>query len=144
MPSPIKRQADKTSRSQPASGAARVGEMWEVKVPPARKGWHPMARDIYNSLKTSGQSVYYQNSDWRMAQAACDIIDFIWKGSFQVRGSAMLMGEANSILEKLGVTEGARIQAMRVELEHPVEEEMSEEEATLLDYERMLEASLGD
>lgn len=107
MPPPIKRSSDKTSRSQPLSGPARIGEMWEVKIPPARKGWHTVARDIYNSLKTSGQSVYYQNSDWRMAQAACDIISTIWDSNFTLRGSAMLMAEANGILEKLGVTEGA-------------------------------------
>jgi len=115
-----------------------MGEMWDVKIPPMSSSWHPRAKAIYKSLKTSGQSVYYQNSDWEMARAACDIIDFVWSGNFQVRGSAMLMAEANSILEKLGVTEGARRQVMRVELELPVEEEVSEEELAIAEYEAEL------
>lgn len=140
MPSPIKRNSDKTSRSQPLSGAPRVGEMWDVKIPPMKGDWHPRAKMLYRSLKSSGQSVYYQNSDWAMAVVACDLLSHCYEMNFYK--CTMMLAEINTILTQLGVTEGARRQSMRVELELPVEEEMSEEEQTLLEYEALLDSSL--
>jgi hypothetical protein len=46
-------------KSVPAQGA--------VKPPAANKDWHPVAKRWFQSLKDSGQSVYYEPSDWAMA-----------------------------------------------------------------------------
>lgn len=34
---------------------------------PAEQSWHPVALNWYNSLPESGQSIYYQPSDWAIA-----------------------------------------------------------------------------
>jgi len=39
-----------------------------VTVPPPDPGWHDLARDWYESLAESGQSTYYQPSDWATAR----------------------------------------------------------------------------
>lgn len=126
MPTPIKRNGDKTSRSQPLSGAPRTGEMRDVKIPRGDPDWHPRAKALFASLKSSGQSDYYQNSDWQIALIACDLLSYCYKVNWYK--CTMLLAEINTMLTQLGVTEGARRQTMRVELEFPVEEEQSAEE----------------
>lgn len=139
MVQPIKRDNDKTSRSQPLSGAPRHGEMREVKIPGVPSEWHPRAKSWYRSLKTSGQADYFQNSDWQQALMAGDLITFIWNGKFLVRGSAMMMSELSTMLGQLGTSEGARRQIMRVELDVPIEQEDSEEQKNASMYAFMLD-----
>jgi hypothetical protein len=100
--------------------------MRDVKIPAGNKDWHPRAKALYASLKTSGQSDYYQNSDWQIALIACDLLSYCYGVNFYK--CTMLLAEINTMLTQLGVTEGARRQTMRVELEFPVEEEQSAEE----------------
>lgn len=38
-----------------------------MTVPAADKKWHPVAARWYRSLKTSGQAVFYEPSDWAVA-----------------------------------------------------------------------------
>lgn len=61
-------------RSRKSKDAAPVthGVMQPVRIPAADRDWHPIAKRLYNSLKTSGQSDFYQNSDWAMAWSLCD------------------------------------------------------------------------
>lgn len=61
-------------RSRKSKDALPVthGVMRPVSIPRADPEWHPIAKRLYNSLKTSGQSDYYQNSDWAMAFSLCD------------------------------------------------------------------------
>jgi hypothetical protein len=41
-------------------------------VPAADRDWHPIARDWYRSLRLSGQSRYYEPSDWQTARMLAD------------------------------------------------------------------------
>lgn len=43
------------------------GTLDEVKSPSADPRWHPYARSWFNSLGESGQSVFYEPSDWTFA-----------------------------------------------------------------------------
>jgi hypothetical protein len=52
------KQEDKPD-SVPVNGA--------VKPPPVNSDWHPIAKRWFKSLKDSGQSIYYEPSDWGMA-----------------------------------------------------------------------------
>ncbi len=38
-----------------------------VKIPTASRTWHPAAKKWYASLAKSGQSIYYEPSDWATA-----------------------------------------------------------------------------
>lgn len=122
MPTPIKRDNEKSTKHQPKSGAPRHNTMRPVRIPAAKKEWCKEARDLYNSLKSSGQSDYYQNSDWQMARIACDLLTHCYKQNFYK--CTMMLAEINEMLKQLGATEGARRQSMRVELDvvTPVEE----------------------
>lgn len=53
-------KAEKASTEQVPAGP-------EVQAPEADEGWHPVARRWYEALSTSGQSRFYEPSDWATA-----------------------------------------------------------------------------
>jgi hypothetical protein len=110
--------------------------MRDVRIPPAKGTWCKEARDWYNSLKTSGQSDYYQNSDWQMARICGDLITHVYEAKFY--RMTMMIAEINSMMAKLGTSEGDRRQTMRVELDLPEVEELSEEDEAENHYENVL------
>lgn len=65
-----KRIGDRLGHVTKAEKAAvsQVDVSGAVKVPPASQTWHPIARDWYRSLKDSGQSRYFEPSDWQAAR----------------------------------------------------------------------------
>ena len=122
---PPKRDAERTRTATPLSGAARHGQLRPVSIPNAdRKNWHPRALSWYESLKSSGQQDYYQDSDWQMAKIIADYLT-LWYS----KPRAMDMANIETMMSKLGTTEGARRQILRVELDEIVEEDRS---ATLI------------
>ena len=139
MPTPIKRDNEKSTKHQPKSGAPRHNAMRPVRIPAAKKEWCKEARDLYNSLKSSGQSYYYQNSDWQMARIACDLLTHCYAMNFYK--CTMMLAEINEMLKQLGATEGARRQSMRVELDVVTPEEESPEQAAQNEYAEALIAA---
>lgn len=45
-----------------------------VEIPEPSESWDPIARAIWESLATSGQSRYYEPSDWSTAYLMCESI----------------------------------------------------------------------
>lgn len=85
----------------------------EVTRPPTQAHWHPIAKDWYESLAISGQSMFYEPSDWAAAQYVADIITRnLSAGKF----SAVLFAAAWSAMGELMTTEGSR-RRLRLELE---------------------------
>ena len=65
-----KRSDDRRRRNKPAAGAittADAGATSDVVAPPADPDWHPVAAQLYAALADSGQSRWYEPSDWGMA-----------------------------------------------------------------------------
>lgn len=122
MPGPApKRSAERVRTAEPASGPARMGGLRPVTIPNAdRKNWHVRATSWFDSLKTSGQADFYQDSDWAMAKIIADYLTLWYE-----RPRAMDMANIETMMSKLGTTEGARRQILRVELEAPSEEDRS-------------------
>lgn len=110
--------------------------MRPVRIPAAKATWCKEARDWYNSLKTSGQSDYFQNSDWQMARFCGDLISHVYEQRFY--RMTMMIAEINSMMAKLGTSEGDRRQTMRVELDLPEVEEQSEEDEAEDHYDNVL------
>lgn len=134
MPGPApKRDAERTRRAEPASGAARHGELRPVKIPPADPQWHKRAKELYKSLKTSGQADYYQDSDWAYARILCDYLTRWYQ-----RGGAMDGANIETMMSKLGMTEGSRRQILRVELDLPEDERPDAELVAIGGYQSML------
>lgn len=131
---PPKRDAERARTNEPASGAARHGELRPVNIPNAdRKNWHPRAISWYESLKTSGQSDYFQDSDWATAKIVCDYLT-----QWYERPRAMDMANIMGLMAQLGTTEGSRRQILRVELDQPVVEEKSAQLVAIESYRDVL------
>lgn len=137
MPGPApKRAAERTRTPDPKSGVARHGELRAVKIPPADRDWHKRAKEFYNSLKTSGQADYFQDSDWAYARVLCDYLTLWYE-----RPRAMDGANIEAMMSKLGATEGARRQILRIELDLPEEETPDAQLYAIGGYEKLLGVS---
>jgi hypothetical protein len=76
-----KRIGDRLGNLTKADRAAvtQVTMTGPVKVPPAGRHWHPLARDWYRSLAESGQSRYYEPSDWQAARLVAEQLTRLMK-----------------------------------------------------------------
>lgn len=135
---PIPNHSSDLSRSRDANRGDRPslvkGERRPVTIPHAGKDWHPAARRIYDSIKTSGQSDFYQNSDWAYAWSVCDDLSNFKNMS---RPSAQMAAVVYTALGNLLLTEGDRRRA-RIELEHPHEEEKPASVSLIEEYKQGL------
>jgi hypothetical protein len=108
--------------------------MKPVKIPNADRDWHPIARRLWDSLKTSGQSDFYQNSDWAFAYSLCEDLSYYKKSG---KRSGQMLQTIYSAFERLLVTEGDR-RRVRVELNEPETEQDSAAVLAIADYRQEL------
>lgn len=59
----------RNKKDQPTTTAAGAAA---VKAPAADRSWHPVAKWWYQSLAKSGQSQFYEPSDWALAQVVAE------------------------------------------------------------------------
>lgn len=123
------------SRKGSEEQETKRGMMRPVRVPRADPDWHPAAKQLYESLKKSGQSDFYQQSDWAYAWALMD--DFSY---YKLAGkrSAQMAQTLYSALGNLLVTEGDR-RRVRIELQEPEPETTPASVLAIADYKRELE-----
>jgi hypothetical protein len=107
-----------------------------VPVPDPDESWHPIARRWYESLAESGQSRFYEPSDWAAAQYAAEAMTRNLNAG--QRFSAQLFTGIWSAMNDLLTTEGDR-RRVRMELQRPAAGEVNEG-VTVLDDSR---AALG-
>lgn len=88
----------------------------KAEMPPPDEGWHQLARDMYCSLKDSGQSAFFEPSDWQAARFAAESTSRLLKNT--ERFSAVLLAAVNSMWSGLLMTEADR-RRLRIELEKP-------------------------
>lgn len=69
---PPKRSTQRRRRNEPAHPVVTADGAAEVPVPDADPQWHPVARRWFESLAASGQSVFYEPSDWATAFAVAE------------------------------------------------------------------------
>jgi hypothetical protein len=69
-----KRPEEKRRRNKDGGVQTEGKATANVKAPPAKKDWHAIAKAWYKSLKDSGQSEFYEPSDWAMAQIVAESI----------------------------------------------------------------------
>lgn len=116
-PGPIpKREDERRRRNKPEPGdeVKRAHGAPVVPVPEPDEGWHPIAWDWYRSLAESGQSRFYEPSDWHFARYVAEAMSRNLFGGFKM--SAQMFGAVMSGMTELLTTEGSRRRA-RVELE---------------------------
>lgn len=117
MPGPMpKRSADRVRRNKPET-VIKIGAAKKPTRPAEDKSWHIVAKRMYRSLKDSGQTEFWQQSDWEFARLAMDQLSkaLIAAGEKPIR--AGMLAELNKMFTDLMFTEPARRRA-RIELEH--------------------------
>lgn len=113
-----KRSDQRRRRNKPEAAPAVVVAMGQqvVKPPTEDRAWHPYAKDWFRALKRSGQSQFYQESDWREAKLVAWLIT--QELSSPTGARAGMMDVIFSRADALMTTEGAR-RRLRVELITP-------------------------
>lgn len=73
---PPKRDAERRRKNEKAveTTTVDIAELvkLEMEIPVADEDWHPVATQMYESLPRSGQSIFYEPSDWATAYVLCD------------------------------------------------------------------------
>lgn len=83
-----------------------------VVQPAADESWHPLARDWYVSLATSGQAHFFEPSDWQAARFVAESMTRLLSVEFTAAHFAAVWSAMGELL----TTEGARRRA-RLEIE---------------------------
>lgn len=122
-----RRRRNKDSKVETASAFVDI-----VEIPEPDASWHPIALLVYESLPDSGQSQFYEPSDWAAAYLVCESISrdlspqfvAVTESGESVYETIPLKGASLAAYLKamsvLMVTEGDR-RRMRLELERPEE-----------------------
>ncbi|MDT0267988.1 hypothetical protein RM844_17040 [Streptomyces sp. DSM 44915] len=115
MPGPVPKRSDQRRRRNASDGPEVVKAPGGAApdIPPADESWHPIAARWYASLRESGQSQFYEASDWAMAVYIAEAMS---RNLAAGRFSAQLLQTVLSGMTDLLTSEGARRRA-RVELE---------------------------
>lgn len=153
---PVPKRTDQRRRSnKPDTPVKSASTGADAKPLAASKDWHPIARQWYRSLEKSGQSVFYQASDWATAYLIAESISRDLKpqpiGVHPETGKAVMatipmkgasLAAYLKAMTALLVTEGDRRRS-RIELERSKasDEEESGDVAWIDDARRRLQAA---
>lgn len=133
MPGPIPKRSDQRRRVNRPEIAVDVAESFADRAvaPSADGGWHPLARDWFESLGESGQSAFYEASDWQTARVYAELLS---RQLYSDRINSQIITAWSAGATELLTTEGAR-RRMRIELERakPVDAGEVHAEATVTD-----------
>lgn len=114
---PVPSRTEDLSRDRDANRAGSVpvtkGKAKPATIPEPDPNWHKIAKMLWDSALESGQSDYYQSSDYAMLYHLCDDLS-VYKNAKQ--RSSMMFQAFQSMFESLLLTEGAR-RRVRIELE---------------------------
>lgn len=111
---PPKRSSQRRRVNKPVIPVTVADGAVEVVVPVADEGWHPVARGWFESLAGSGQSAFYEPSDWAVAVLVAESMSRELWGDGPVSGAALMAWLR--AMTALMVTEGDR-RRLRLELE---------------------------
>lgn len=142
---PTKAKAGRPKKAPAAKKAAAKPEPPTAAAPapeipgrrPAKKTWHPIAREWYDSLVDSGQSEFYEASDWSGAFYVAEVMARHLQAK---RLSAQLFASIWAAMGELLTTEGARRRA-RIELEREDGDQQPPGVTALDDYRKRLGAA---
>lgn len=111
---PVPARSDqRRRRNKPATPTDKVEVQGAVAVPPPTDSWHPTAAAWYVSLEQSGQSRFFEPSDWQAAHFTAALMSDCLTGDGV---NAQLVAQIRGMMSDLLTTEGARRRA-GIELE---------------------------
>lgn len=134
---PVPRRSNERRRRNKDGEAQSVTVAGQVKVPPLPKHIHPIARRWYRSLRESGQSQYFEPSDWA---DALYVAEAMTRNLEAPRFSSELFGKVQDAMDRLLTTQAARLRA-RIQVERDMGEAQTEGNVTAIDeYRKQLGA----
>lgn len=150
---PVPKRSDQRRRRNKTEPVAKAPSSGGAKPPPADAKWHPVAKRWFQSLEKSGQSRFYEESDWATAYLLAESISrelhpqpmVVGRGEHAEIEMVSLPPKGASLaawlkaMSSLLVTEGDRRRA-RLELEAAPQADPAEEAAVadLDDYRKRL------
>lgn len=141
MPGPVPKRSEERRRRNEDVPIDRVPVGQDaVVIPPADPEWHHIAIDWYESLAKSGQSYYYEASDWATAVYVAHAMSINLMSGRKM--SAQLFQSVMAAMTSLLTTEGER-RRLRLELTRDDQGEKKESAGVtaLNDYRRALGSS---
>jgi hypothetical protein len=115
-----KRSEDRIRRNEPEVATTIALTDGEVHIPVPDPLWHPIARQLWDSLSSSGQSKFYESSDWAMAFSLMDDLSYYKSAN---KRSGQMLASILSAMSTLLVTEGDR-RRVGIELARRTSEEL--------------------
>lgn len=146
MPEREQNLARPRSRKGSDQQETKRGTMLPVSIPDADPDWHPIATMLWESLLTSGQKDFFQNTDWVFAYSLCEDITRYKEsyvnsyGETAYKRSPEMLKAIQAGMGSLLVTEGDR-RRLRVELAEPPQESKPAAVAVMDDYRKGLAAA---
>lgn len=108
-----------------------------VQIPKPNARWHPIAKRWFLSLAGSGQAVFYEPSDWALAEYIAEAMSRNLRE--QKRFSAVLFAAVMSGMTELLTSEGAR-RRVRLEIERGDGSEAPANVTAIAKYQKRLRA----
>jgi hypothetical protein len=119
---PVPNREDDLARPRARKGSDQQpvikGVMRPVKIPNADRSWHPIAQKLWDAAKESGQSDFYQQTDWALLFSLCEDLSEYKKSR---KRSGQMLQTIYSAFERLLIAEGDR-RRVRIELTEPEDE----------------------
>lgn len=152
MPGPVPNHSSDLSRPRERRGKdeqpVTVGVRRPTEQPAGDPDWHPIARMLWDALARSGQSDFYQDSDWAFAYSLCEDLSRYKEplvnsaGEEYFKRSGQMLQTIYSAMERLLVAEGDR-RRVRLELAEAPPEGPSAALVVMDTYRAALEAGPG-
>jgi hypothetical protein len=113
---PVPKRSTERRRRNAASQVevVKLEGLGKVPVPDADLTWHPIALDWYRSLAESGQSQFYEPSDWQAARYVAQVMSLNLKQRGKI--SSVLFASVWAAMGDLLTTEADR-RRVRMEIE---------------------------
>jgi len=115
-----KRSESRQRRNTPKESITQADGAEEVTIPDADPDWHPIARQLWDSLAASGQSKFYEPSDWALAYSMMDDLSHY---KHMTKRSGQMLASIMAALSSLLLTEGDR-RRVQLELARPTQEQL--------------------
>ena len=110
-----KRTESRQRRNASDVDVKRADGAEDVSQPAPDPDWHPIASRLWESLGRSGQSRFYEPSDWAVAYSLMDDLSYYKASS---KRSGQMLATIMSAMSSLLVTEGDR-RRVQIELARP-------------------------
>lgn len=137
---PIPKRTEALARPRSRKGAAAgskavtQGQMRPVTPLEANPAWNECAIKIFEGAASSGQSSYYQDSDYAVLYTICEVLSRTLNSG---RMSGQVLATVFGAIDSLGLTEGDR-RKMRIELQ-PIASHVDDASVTAIaDYKAAL------